>query len=737
MAIAPDPRAVTPALPPRHPHAPPARWLALVGAVLALTFAAVAWVEWRQFELLDKASRYADENIGWSFFQVEVEQLALRDALRQALETRDADADTDEILRQRYEIFVSRVNLISPARIRAILPTPEVHERTWAALQEFITQADPAVEASPLNHEDLMLVSQRLQALRVPVHDLSVMASLLVVEQSMRRTNAMRQEIQMGIALTVFLSLTTLAFAAIVVRQWRASTRRSAKLEELATNLRSAREAAEQASHAKSAFLATMSHELRTPFNGLLGNLSLLEETLLNNEQAVLVQSAAESAEHLLAILNDILDLSRLESGQLDIQPAPVNLPGLLKEVDMVMAAPAQAKALLLSLNVSDSVPTWVMADGRRVKQVLFNLLSNAIKFTEHGSVRLSATQLAAPQAGIEFSVVDTGIGMDASTLGQLFRRFSQGDASISRRYGGTGLGLEISRTLARMMGGDITVTSVPGQGSEFRAVLPLPPCAEPPARPHPSAPRAAPLAPMNILVAEDHEINRRYVGTLLSRMGHQVRFAVNGDEAIAEAERELPDLILMDVHMPGTDGIAATRALRQRPAPLGQVKIVALTADAISMTREQVLAAGMNDLLTKPFRSEALENLLAAMPPAAEAPDDLAQHLSQATVRDMQALLTPQAYAPLLRAFFDDTPTLLSLSEALVMGQGEEVKRRAHRMKGAAQVLGLCGLADLAQALEAQADTLTPARGTQAAQGLQQTWQRSLALCRSQGFIP
>jgi two-component system, sensor histidine kinase len=331
--------------------------------------------------------------------------------------------------------------------------------------------------------------------------------------------------------------------------------------------------------------------------------LSLLDDSRLDDVQRRTLRTARESTEHLLALLNDILDVSRLEHGRLTLHLVPVDLPGLIQAVQTVMAPAAEAKRLALQVQMEAGAPATVVADGTRLKQVLFNLLSNAIKFTDTGEVKLQVVPVAARpgapavlpgQQWLAFQVRDTGIGIDAATRGQLFERFMQADASVTRAHGGTGLGLEISRGLARLMGGDIYVDSRPGQGSEFSLELPLSvlTALPEPADADPQAP-AADLRhlprPLNVLVAEDHSVNRQYIGTLLERAGHHVRFADNGAAALAEAERELPDLVLMDVHMPVLDGLSATRALRAKPAPLGDVKIVAVTADAFEATRERM----------------------------------------------------------------------------------------------------------------------------------------------------
>ncbi|HTK92138.1 MAG TPA: ATP-binding protein, partial [Verrucomicrobiae bacterium] len=303
--------------------------------------------------------------------------------------------------------------------------------------------------------------------------------------------------------------------------------------------LERAKIAAEAAAQAKSDFLANMSHEIRTPFHGLLGMMSLLQETPLTSQQTGYLHTAKESANHLLAILNDILDISKLESGNLHVVPEAVDLARLMREVESLMRVQAQSKGLTLHVTMDADVPRWVRADPTRLKQILFNLLSNAVKFTAVGHVRLKVEAGTGDAAGSTvFSVVDTGIGMDASTQARVFQRFVQGDETTSRRHGGTGLGLEISRSLARLMDGDITVTSAPGEGSTFALTLPLPKIGPP--APGVSSPHGAGNAPgrmLKVLVAEDHPVNRAYLEAVLDKLGHQALFTENGEEAVRAAQ--------------------------------------------------------------------------------------------------------------------------------------------------------------------------------------------------------
>jgi len=410
--------------------------------------------------------------------------------------------------------------------------------------------------------------------------------------------------------LTALLAVSSVGFALIAFALARREALRRRALEKLTDELRLAQREAESASQAKTAFLANMSHEIRTPFQGLLGMLQLLDSDQLAPDQHRRLETARNSALHLLAVLDDVLDMSRLEAGTLTLAPQPVDLRALVADVQALMEAPALAKALALQVHVDPALPAQALLDGTRVRQILFNLLSNAIKFTDHGSVTLD---LRAERDALLMTVTDTGIGIDERTRARLFQRFSPGDASRSRRHGGTGLGLEISRNLARLMGGDITFDSTLGQGSRFVVRLPLQAVAAAQPAPAAPAPSGTPgTRRLRVLAAEDNDVNREVLAAMIGMHDHEVSFAHNGREAVEAMRSQRVDLILMDLHMPEMDGIEAARAIRALPPPAAHVPIVALTADVFADTRARCVEAGMNDFLTKPVGVTDLGRLLA-----------------------------------------------------------------------------------------------------------------------------
>ena len=379
--------------------------------------------------------------------------------------------------------------------------------------------------------------------------------------------------------------------------------------------LAEAKAVAEEALQAKTRFLATMSHEVRTPLNGIIGTADLLARTALDRDQTDYVDTLVQSGDALLTIVNDILEMTRLEDGRVDLVEAPFYVAGTIEAVVRLMRPAAEGRGLRIESAVSPELSSHFAGDAGRLRQILLNLTGNAIKFTERGEVRLSVTR--SDDGMIEFVVTDTGIGIAPDRVEAVFESFAQEDSLTSRRFGGTGLGLTISRMLARTMGGDLVAVSSPGRGSTFTVRLPLRPAdaaAEPDSSPV-EASRAELLPGSKILVAEDNKANRFLISRFLADAGCEVRFAEDGRMAVEAFADERPDVVLMDVSMPVMDGLAATREIRRLERDGPPCPILGVTANAFEEDRRRCIDAGMTGFVPKPVRrAEVLAALADAL---------------------------------------------------------------------------------------------------------------------------
>lgn len=385
-----------------------------------------------------------------------------------------------------------------------------------------------------------------------------------------------------------------------------------AEARALAAELEEQRNEAEEANRAKSAFLTTMSHEIRTPMNAVLGVADILSDTNITREQREWLNVMVESGHSLMALLNNVLDLSKIESGLMEIKPEVVDLRSLISSVHALFLPAAASKDIDLQVKI-DLEGAFYLVDPVRIRQVLCNLVGNATKFTEVGRISIIARdRLDGDTRWLEFSVSDTGIGISSEAISRLFNVFSQADSSTTRRYGGTGLGLSISKQLSEQMGGWIDVESRVGRGSTFTAIIPVELGAEPsqsiPELPAKSDRKSS--TPQHILIVDDNVTNSKILSHYLRRIGLTFEVASDGQKALIAWEEREYDLIIMDIEMPILDGLEATREIRRRESASGRqyTPIIALSADAMIQKRETALSVGMDDFLTKPIGLKEIE---------------------------------------------------------------------------------------------------------------------------------
>jgi two-component system, sensor histidine kinase len=638
----------------------------------------------------------AQEDMVWSAYQLDREASKLEETFH--MHSEQNRANWLRALSQRYDILYSRTSSLAEGQIAAKFGQIPVLKDMSHDLRSDILALAPSFDAINATGE---LSDQDANALLAAISHIEQHAADFIIAVNARHNlikvgeraevNAIYNKIAWSAG---GLTLVFGAFIVLLVAQLRHIGRLRDQFEQAA-------EAAQTANRAKSAFLAAMSHEIRTPLNGILGMTELVADGPLTSVQSSQLGVIRHSGDVLLDIINDILDFSKLESGAIDLAIERVALVEIMDSLGGMMAPRAAAKGILLDCDYPD---VEIAVDAGRLRQVLINLASNAIKFTSSGRVWVAVRidRNGQGQSLLHFEISDTGIGMSDETIGRLFQDFVQGDPSINRRFGGTGLGLVICKRLVEAMGGSITVSSSIGHGSTFSFSLPCEVTPRSTASTHARTDTPVALPAMRVLVAEDNAVNRQVARGLLEKLGMRVTMAENGVEALAAVRGDQIDVVLMDMQMPVMDGLAATRQIRAAGLDL---PIIGLTANAFASDRDACLEAGMNEFLSKPVTRAKLQAMLAQFAvgepvpaPALPPTEPAAPIVDVAQQQSLIDELGQEEFDGLLAQFVIDATEVMTDIETA----DQDTRIRAiHTIKGMARTMGLVAIADLANAAE------------------------------------
>lgn len=710
--------------------------LQTVSAVLLLVLLVLFVDIARQYRIMEDGVR---ENSLWSVYQLDREVRQLSHSMANVRRGEQNPQMLDE-LALRYDILYSRTAILDQAKFGTYFSGDEKIRSYIDGITEAVQAAQPMFDAyaagTPPAPEQLERFETSLVPMSRAAEDFLLYTNTRV---SHERAESRSTILDLERTSTVMLSLLMVSVVFLVVtlnRQLRSVRRSSHELQVMATQLSEAYEAADGGNRAKSQFMATMGHEIRTPLNAILGMSELLELSELPDDALSSVKTIRSSGEALLEIINEILDFSKIEHGKLELEERAFDVCALAESTVSIIRGRADDHGNTVILDLPDSLQAlYVKTDPTRLRQVLLNLLSNAAKFTHQGTVTLRLRDFYREgKLMIRFEVEDTGIGIDEAGLDKLFKPFSQVDASISRRYGGTGLGLTICKQIVEKLGGELGMSSTVGVGSIFWFELGVVPVSREEASGLAAKVVAEETLPRcRILLVEDNKVNQIVATRFLARLGQDVEIANDGAEAVSISRGQAFDLILMDMQMPVMDGIEATKRIIAEGGPSAEVPIIAMTANASDDDRRRCLDAGMKGFESKPVTLERLRKMIAhatssaretaPTPATTTAPQKLElpeldldgmplqalpglgiEGLDEARHAELVEALGEEVFQELVESFFDDATSLLDeLNEALRRNDPDKIDRVLHTIKGAASNVGLNDLAVKAHALRSQ----------------------------------